>query len=460
MSETSQNSLKFYDIYRDLNPKSWLSKYRNTSIFYLSIFFIIYNIIGLLLGTLTDVIISSLSPSYQPSLREYNLIEMVAAGPIEDILFFGIPFYLTSNPFALFICGIVWSVMHVFPSNEMIGFNNLYFGQMMFVIPNLFFHYRTWISRKGGFAILSHSVWNGAVFGLCSIGIIQMGIICIQNFQIEIIIGYTLVCAILLGIIYLVYNREKKHNIITNNTEGYTEKEEIISLTSKDNFLQQSFENKPKIVVIIGSLALSFGAIFLTSSVFLLAKSFAGSIIINDSISLNIMDILLGIPYGLFYYIVGNLLLKGVRRILNVELTVFGIVYSIIMVLSPVGEISKAFGIIGIIIGSIVLYSLAKPGIRTQFNIKTQLSYKSKKSKVNVFWQTIIAVIPFVNLWAAERIQNLEKFLLLFVAVHIVISLFVPFPISYIIIASIEIYFIMKWSYQWNNKIDNENISH
>jgi len=39
------------------------------------------------------------------------------------------------------------------------------------VIPSLFFSLRTWISGKGWFAIITHSVWNAMFFLLgCSYG--------------------------------------------------------------------------------------------------------------------------------------------------------------------------------------------------------------------------------------------------------------------------------------------------
>jgi hypothetical protein len=87
------------------------------------------------------------------------------------------------------------------------------------------------------------------------------------------------------------------------------------------------------------------------------------------------------------------------------------------------------------------------------------------KSKVNVKWQSLFAAIPLANLWAAYKIERLRKFLLIFIpvwiAVSLVVSVFVPFPYSlipyYIIVIPIEIYFIRKWSIQWNQQFNHDN---
>jgi hypothetical protein len=83
-----------------------------------------------------------------------------------------------------------------------------------------------------------------------------------------------------------------------------------------------------------------------------------------------------------------------------------------------------------------------------------------KKSKVSLAWQTVFAFIPFVNLWAAYRIQKLRKFLLIFIplnfALNFGVAIFIPSPYSIPIAAAIlipvEIYYMRKWSRQWNEK--------
>ena len=83
-----------------------------------------------------------------------------------------------------------------------------------------------------------------------------------------------------------------------------------------------------------------------------------------------------------------------------------------------------------------------------------------KKSKVNIDWQSVFAIIPFVNLYAAYRIQKLRKFLLIFIpftlALNFGVAIFIPYPYSWPIAAAIlipvEIYYMRKWSRQWNEK--------
>jgi hypothetical protein len=49
--------------------------------------------------------------------------------------------------------------------------SSLAFGNLLFVIPLLFFSIRTWISGKGWSAIATHSAWNGMLFAAgCTYG--------------------------------------------------------------------------------------------------------------------------------------------------------------------------------------------------------------------------------------------------------------------------------------------------
>ncbi len=82
---------------------------------------------------------------------------------------------------------------------------------------------------------------------------------------------------------------------------------------------------------------------------------------------------------------------------------------------------------------------------------------------VSVSWQMLFAVIPFVNFWAAYRIKKLRKFLLIWIGLFglsLLISILIPFPFSTVITLVIEIpiliYYIRKWSIEWNNKMDSK----
>jgi hypothetical protein len=132
--------------------------------------------------------------------------------------FFSIPFYLLLNSIVSFRGGIVWSIIHILPMDGIVNsLNILYFSQMLFVIPNLFFQNRTWISGKGWFAILSHSIWNLSIFSVYSFGIGKIRGKCIQNFQIDHLIGYIIIYSILIMLIYFIYNSRRRQEEFETN---------------------------------------------------------------------------------------------------------------------------------------------------------------------------------------------------------------------------------------------------
>ena len=110
-------------------------------------------------------------PDYEAPTFPVSLSLAASAGPVEEILFFGIPFYLTANHYAVLATGIIWSLAHVF-NTEIFNTSNLAYGSFFFVVPHIFFSLRTWISGKGWFAILFHSAWNVAMLlAFCSAGL-------------------------------------------------------------------------------------------------------------------------------------------------------------------------------------------------------------------------------------------------------------------------------------------------
>ena len=104
-----------------------------------------------------------------------------------------------------------------------------------------------------------------------------------------------------------------------------------------------------------------------------------------------------------------------------------------------------------------------------------------KQKPVNVKLQTIFALVPSVDVWAFYRIQKLRKFILIVLAIGFAFS-----PISLSVSASIDmneisgpldlytnpifllyvigsigtlhgtlVYFIRKWSKEWNEKFQS-----
>ncbi len=118
--------------------------------------------VGLLLaGT---AILEVLIPDYEEPSVPRSLLTVLVAGPIEETLFFGLPFYVFGNAYSVLLTGSIWAVLHIFntPTFEL---TSLAFGNWLFVVPSLFFSLRTWVSGKGWFSVLVHSAWNGVFFG-------------------------------------------------------------------------------------------------------------------------------------------------------------------------------------------------------------------------------------------------------------------------------------------------------
>jgi hypothetical protein len=95
--------------------------------------------------------------------------------------------------------------------------------------------------------------------------------------------------------------------------------------------------------------------------------------------------------------------------------------------------------------------------------------YDYSKNKVSVWWQMFYAIIPFVNLLAFYRIQRLVMAITsafpLFVGIIVLLTLlpnfsYFPFRLEdrfnlfLILLNSVLVFFIRRWSKQWNDQID------
>jgi hypothetical protein len=193
----------------DFNPRSWLSRYRKTSIPYLLKMLLFYHGIGLLLMTAGTFAVGQLVPGYEEPNIIHSLLSVIFAGPTEETLFFGIPFYLFGSHYAVLITGAIWATFHVFNTNTL-DINHLAFGNWLFVVPSLFFSLRTWISGKGWFAIVTHSAWNGIFYMIgCSSGEARCMLLDTGQEMTSLASG-VVVAAALVAITYMLYKRHEE----------------------------------------------------------------------------------------------------------------------------------------------------------------------------------------------------------------------------------------------------------
>jgi hypothetical protein len=185
-----------------------LSPYRRTSIGYLTKMLLFYHGIGLLLLLIGTSIAQKVISDYKEPSIPLSIISVLSAGPIEETIFYGIPFYIFGNNFVVLAGGIAWAMIHILNTNTF-TINNLAYANWLFVIPSLFFSLRTWISGKGWFAILTHSTWNGIFFMLgCAFG--EMS--CTNTLYANIFvlrISSIVISGALLILTYLLYNRTR-----------------------------------------------------------------------------------------------------------------------------------------------------------------------------------------------------------------------------------------------------------
>ena len=166
-----------------------------------------YHGIGVLIMVIGTFIIERIIPTYQEVSVPLSIISVLAAGPIEEILFFGLPFYVLGHHLIVLAGGILWVMLHIL-NTDTLELGTLSYANWLFVLPSLFFSLRTWISGKGWFAILTHSAWNGVFFTLgCLVGEVSCSI-SLQGNDILASINSVGLSAILIGLISVLYKRK------------------------------------------------------------------------------------------------------------------------------------------------------------------------------------------------------------------------------------------------------------
>lgn len=159
-----------YDLIKDFHPLRWTSKYRRTTVPYLIIMVLFYHAIGVLVLAAGSLLIQNMIRDYNEPSIPITITSVLFAGPIEETLFFGIPLYATGSHIVVMAGGIMWAMIHIL-NTPTVQLNALAYTNWLFVIPSIFLSFRTWISGKGWFAVVSHSMWNIAFFTLgCTSG--------------------------------------------------------------------------------------------------------------------------------------------------------------------------------------------------------------------------------------------------------------------------------------------------
>ncbi len=201
---------RFVEEKADFHPRSWLSKYKRTSVGYLTKMLLFYHGIGILLLLAVTPLIEQVLPDYeQPSIPR-SLLLVLAAGPLEETIFFGIPFYVFGNAYFVLATGAIWVGIHLF-NTDTLSVNSLAFGNLVFVLPSLFFSLRTWLSGKGWFSVVTHSAWNGIFFSAgCSAG--EFSCTAVES-DISATVTTIVLSGGLLGVTYLLYKRRENKEI-------------------------------------------------------------------------------------------------------------------------------------------------------------------------------------------------------------------------------------------------------
>jgi hypothetical protein len=195
----------FNDLMKDFHPLRWTSKYRRTTVPYLIIMVLFYHAIGVLVLAAGSLLIQNVIRDYNEPSIPITILSVLFAGPIEETLFFGIPLYATGSHIVVLAGGIIWAMIHIL-NTPTVQLNALAYTNWLFVIPSIFLSFRTWISGKGWFAVVSHSTWNIAFFTLgCTSGEFPCNVFYDKNGSSDIMM--ISIGSLLVALTYFLYRR-------------------------------------------------------------------------------------------------------------------------------------------------------------------------------------------------------------------------------------------------------------
>jgi len=206
----------------DVGLSTWLKPYRNNSLGHVLKMAVFYHVLGLMVSSLIFGALYVYDPDYEIPLFPITLVDLILAGPMEETIHFGLPYYITGNQYVMLATGIIWALIHlpVFDETsedfELIDWDYALFSN---AVVTLFFSYRAWLSGKGWLSILIHSAWNGGLFGVDCMFDQAFGCSVFGETpeDIEYSIGSIIFSVILLGLTYWAYrwrrNREGQKKI-------------------------------------------------------------------------------------------------------------------------------------------------------------------------------------------------------------------------------------------------------
>lgn len=153
---------------------------------------------------------------YVVPVPDFPLGALLLAGPFEETLFFGIPFFLSNNHYVVLAVGILWATFHAFNTDTLnFTFEYLSYPNLAVAIISLFYSLRTWTSGKGWFSILFHSLYNAFAFVLMGIVGKNPWVLSTDGGITE--IGMLILSLPLLGITYGLYRWRKRREAKKSN---------------------------------------------------------------------------------------------------------------------------------------------------------------------------------------------------------------------------------------------------
>lgn len=164
-----------------------------------------YHLIGFVIMVIGSIVVDLVVNDYSEPTIPLTVISVIFAGPFEETLFFGIPFYLTGNTLVTLAGGVVWALLHIL-NTPAVQVSSLAYLTWLFVTPSIFASLRTWITGRGWFAIVSHSIWNLIFFVAgCTNGEFPCRIINEKDYLID--IAYVSTSAVFILLTYFLFLR-------------------------------------------------------------------------------------------------------------------------------------------------------------------------------------------------------------------------------------------------------------